>query len=162
MHLPALALFTFMSLCPAMAMAQATLNKCTDAGGAITYSNTPCTNARMAQKLEIDPAPVPDPPRSHPLMLPPDAAAPLAAPPASSPVPATLRLEAQQVPRQNAKGLSAQRAREKACDTLADNIGLTLDKMDQARRKGYTQAQMDTWNEKVRELERKKQQSGCF
>jgi len=37
-----------------------------------------------------------------------------------------------------------------------------FDKMDQARRKGYTQKQMDAWNLQVKELERKKQLSGCF
>ncbi len=40
--------------------------------------------------------------------------------------------------------------------------GKVIDKMDQAHRKGYTQKQMDAWNLEVKELERKKQQSGCF
>jgi hypothetical protein len=34
--------------------------------------------------------------------------------------------------------------------------------MDKAHRKGYTQDQMDKWNQEVKSLERKKQQSGCF
>ena len=34
--------------------------------------------------------------------------------------------------------------------------------MDEARRKGYTQAQMNKWNQEIKALKRKKQQSGCF
>jgi hypothetical protein len=37
-----------------------------------------------------------------------------------------------------------------------------FDKMDQARRKGYTPEQMNVWDQEVKDLEHKKQQSGCF
>jgi len=44
----------------------ATLNKCIDAKGQVTYSNLPCHNAREVRTVEIDPAPQPDPVRSPP------------------------------------------------------------------------------------------------
>jgi len=48
------------------------------------------------------------------------------------------------------------------CNALSDQLGRVFDKMDAARRVGATQEQMKTWNEEIKELERKKQQSGCF
>jgi len=141
MRLPAFVLLALISLCPAIAAAQATLNKCVDAKGGITYTNKPCSNAREAHKVEIDPAPQPDQPRIAPVPVQP--AKPAAIKPAPNPAPAP-------------------QASTRLCNTLSDKLGNVIDKMDQARRKGYTQDQMDKWNEEVRELERKKQQSGCF
>lgn len=48
------------------------------------------------------------------------------------------------------------------CDTLTEQLGRVFDKMDQARGKGATQKQMDEWNQEIKVLELKKQQSGCF
>ena len=155
MRLPAFVLLTLISLCPPIAAAQATLNKCIDAQGLVTYTNKPCSNPRGAHKVEIDPAPVPDRPRVEPAQVQPAKTA--AGKPLPSPAPATLQLETQRT-----TGKSAQHSSGKQCDALSDKLGRVLDKMDQARRKGYTQKQMDGWNEEARELERKKQQSGCF
>ncbi|HRK76921.1 MAG TPA: DUF4124 domain-containing protein [Thiobacillus sp.] len=158
MRVLALVLLALPVLSPAGASAQPTLNKCIDAQGKVTYSNLPCRNAREASKVEIDPAPLPDPMRVQP-------ASPMPAPPAASKAvnrdaePASIRLETRRTPKGNATGKSAS-ARQ--CDTLADKLGRVFDKMDAARRKGYTQEQMDAWNAEVKELERKKQQSGCF
>lgn len=154
MRLPAFVLLALISLCPPIAAAQATLNKCIDAQGAVTYTNKPCSNPRGAHKIEIDPAPAR--PRVEPARAQP--ATPAAAQPLPSPAPAAIQLETQRAPK-NIKptGKSAQQ-----CDTLSDKLGRVLDKMDQAHRKGYSQEQMNGWNEEVRELERKKQQSGCF
>ena len=80
MRLPALLLFVLPALLPAGAAAQATLNKCIDAEGRVTYSNLPCRGARDVQKLEIDPPPV-SPPRAPAPATPP-------APPPAAPVPA--------------------------------------------------------------------------
>lgn len=132
-----------------------TLNKCIDAQGKVTYSNLPCRNAKEAQKLEIDPAPLPDP------------------------VPTPVR--SQSAPTQPARGLDAQPAPEakrtskakstskatvkrsaRECESLSEKLGSVLDTMDKAHRKGYTQEQMDKWNQEVKTLEGKKQQSGCF
>lgn len=155
MRFPALALLVLTALPPAFAAAQSTLNKCIDARGLVTYTNKPCSNPREAHKVEIDPAPLPDRPRVEPAQVQP--AKPAAVKPLPSPAPATIQLETQRT-----TGKPTQPRSAKQCDTLSDKLGRVLDKMDQARRKGYTQDQMNGWNEEVRELERKKQQSGCF
>lgn len=161
MRLPAFVLLALISLCSSVAAAQATLNKCIDAQGAVTYSNKPCRNAQTVHKLEIDPSPIPEQPRVEPVQVRP--AAPAAAQPLPNPAPAIIQLETQRVPMSiKPTGKIVQQGSTGQCDTLADKLGRVLDQMDQARRKGYTQAQMNGWNEEIRELERKKQQSGCF
>ena len=126
----------------------ATLNKCIDAKGEVTYSNLPCRNAREVRTVEIDPAPQPDPVQAQP-------AASKPKPPAKEPAP--VRLETRHAGTPSPSRVSASK-----CDTLTNKLGQVFDKMDQARRKGYTQKQMDAWNLEVKELERKKQQAGCF
>jgi Domain of unknown function (DUF4124) len=153
MRLPALALLALTSLFPAIAMAQATLNKCIDAQGLVTYTNKPCTNARETHKVEIDPAPQPDRPQIEATHVP--STKPAEAPSAPKP---SITLDHRVVPRIE----KAANPSTKKCDTLSDKLGRTLDKMDQARRQGYTLGQMNKWDEEVRDLERKKQQSGCF
>ena len=148
-------LFSLCALFSVQAWAQSTLNKCIDTQGKVTYSNLPCRDAREARKVEIDPMPQPDRAAAQPARV--QAAQPPAPKPAASPAPATVRLETQR-----SNGKPAPRASAQQCDTLSDKLGRVLDKMDQARRQGYSQAQMNKWNEEVRELERKKQQSGCF
>jgi hypothetical protein len=132
----------------------ATLNKCIDANGQVTYSNLPCRNARETRTVEIDPAPLPDPkPRveKQPIVQ----QAPT--PPAPLPVePATTRVEIRTT------GKPIKPASASQCDSLSDKLGAVFDKMDQARRKGYTQEQMNKWNQEIKTLETKKQQSGCF
>ncbi|OYW64764.1 MAG: hypothetical protein B7Y26_10330 [Hydrogenophilales bacterium 16-64-46] len=125
----------------------ATLNKCIDTEGKVTYSNLPCRTARTL-KLEIDPPPEPDPPRSAPART-------------SSPEPeqkreATRSGQAEK-PTKPAASTSASK-----CNSLSDKLGRVIDTMDAAHRKGYTQQQMDDWNQQVRALERQKQQAGCF
>lgn len=148
----------------------ATLNKCIDSKGQVTYSNLPCRNAREVHAVEIDPAPLPDPVRTQPakaeqadaVRAPQPAKA---APPQliSPKKPASIQLDTQRSPGSaNTAGQSVTRASQRQCDTLTDQLGRVFDKMDQARRKGYTQKQMDAWNLEVKELERKKQRSGCF
>src|SRR4030066_447452 len=97
MRLLALALLALPTLLPSGASAQATLNKCIDAQGRITYSNLPCRNAREARKVEIDPTPLPDPAPPAPLRVEPaKPAAPKAA--SSAKETATLRLENKRTP----------------------------------------------------------------
>ncbi len=158
MRLLALILLVLPALLPAGASAQATLNKCIDAEGRVTYSNLPCRNAREARKVEIDPAP--DPARAQPVQtqVPPAPSTPAVSKAADSAnEPAPIRLETRRV-----AGKPIPQASERQCDTLTDKLGRVFDKMDQAHRKGYTQVQMDKWNLEVKDLERKKQQSGCF
>ncbi len=156
MRLLALALLALPALLSTGASAQATLNKCIDAQGRITYSNLPCRDAREARKVAIDPTPLPDSVPPAPLRVEPaKPAAPKAA--SSTKETATLRLETQRTTGKPAARLSARQ-----CDALTEKLGRVFDKMDQARRKGYTQKQMNTWNQEVKDLERRKRQSGCF
>ena len=136
----------------------ASLNKCIDAQGKVTYSNLPCHNARESRTVEIDPAP-PAPPAQR---TPPEQSAKATQEPAPKPAlsregPATVRLESRSVSSKSVKQTSARQ-----CDALADKLGRVFDKMDAGRRKGYTQEQMNAWNEEVKDLERRKQESGCF
>lgn len=144
-----------LAILPPSGLAASALNKCIDAQGKVTYSNLPCKNARETRKVEIDPAPLPDPVRSAPgpqaVNPPPPAAS------AQKEKPATLRLDTQRSDSRPAARPSASK-----CDTLADKLGRVFDKMDAARRKGYTQEQMDAWNQEVKDLERQKQQASCF
>lgn len=133
----------------------ATLNKCIDAHGQVTYSNLPCRNAREARAVEIDPAPRPDLIKPRAVKQP-----PIQAPPSSPASPAakpnTTRIET------HTTGRPVKPASAGQCDTLTDKLGTVFDKMDQARRKGYSQDQMNKWNQEIEALEAKKQQSGCF
>lgn len=151
--------FTLLTGCLAVllsgATAAASLNKCIDAQGNVTYSNLPCTNARETRKVEIDPVPPPEPARAVPK---PKTAKPPSDASERSEDPATrLRLDAQ-----SGNARTAARPSARHCDTLADRLGRVFDRMDAARRKGYTQKQMDDWNQEVKDLERQKQQAGCF
>jgi outer membrane biosynthesis protein TonB len=88
MRLPALILLVLPALFPAGAMAQASLNKCIDAAGRVTYSNLPCRGAREVQKVEIDPPPPRPAPAPAPVPVPTPAPAPVPVPlPAPAPAP---------------------------------------------------------------------------
>lgn len=127
------------------------LNKCIDADGRITYSNLPCTDSREVHKLAIDPPPQPAPlPKAQPAR--PERAHTGVPAAASEP-----RLETHRSP-----GKAATQATANKCNSIADKLGRVFDKMDTARRQGYTQAQMNDWNQQIRDLERQKQQAGCF
>ncbi|MDO9635893.1 MAG: DUF4124 domain-containing protein, partial [Thiobacillus sp.] len=100
----------------------------------------------------------PPPGPVHPAHVPVEPDKPAAPKAAASPnETATLRLDTQRT-----TGKPAARVSASQCDTLTEKQGRVFDKMDQARRKGYTQQQMDAWNLEVQDLERKKQQSACF
>jgi hypothetical protein len=131
----------------------ATLNKCIDATGQVTYSNLPCRNAHKTQAVEIDPAPTPDPVRPAAPKPASVKATPAQTPPASDNTPQVSTYS-------NGKPTKPASARQ--CDSLSDKMGSIFDKMDEARRKGYTQEQMNKWNQEIQSLEAKKQQSGCF
>ncbi len=161
MRFSALILLALTTLFSPVAWAQATLNKCIDAQGKITYSNQPCRNARETRTVEIDPAPIPDKPSVS--IAPTLPAVPVSAKASPASAPATIQPETRRIEKNaNTSVKSAQGASARQCDSLTDKLGRVLDKMDQARRKGYTLEQMNKWNEEVRDLERKKQQSGCF
>ena len=158
------ALLTLLALILPASAGASTLNKCIDAKGQVTYSNLPCRNAREIHTVEIDPAPPPEAARPRdnqrvpaPASAPQKSTRSIAKPALKAEEPATLQLETRKT-----NGPSAKPASPHQCDTLTEKIGRVFDKMDQARRKGYTQEQMNQWNEEVKELERQKQQHGCF
>lgn len=163
----------------APAIEAAALNKCIDAQGQVTYSNLPCRNAREIRKVEIDPPPKPDPApvpakvaKPQPAVIPqsvaqpqtaaqPQAAVPPAdVPPVAYPLPASSQGMPTTAPQK--PGKSSIRLTARQCDSLTDKLGKILDQMDQARRSGYTQQQMDAWEQEIKDIESKKQQSGCF
>ena len=161
MRFPAFVLLVLSALSPAIAAAQSTLNKCIDAQGMVTYTNKSCVNAREVLKVEIDPPPTPDRPQIEASQAPASRPDKTRAAPSSSTVLGRSDGARSQTNASPAK-TPAKLPSTKTCDALSDKLGRTLDKMDQAHRKGYTQPQMDKWNEEVRDLQRKKQQSGCF
>ncbi len=136
-----------LTLCLAALLAHSagadSLYKCIDARGKVTYSNLPCHNAREAHKLAIDPAPPPERTRSTKNPQQDETAASRA--PAAEP----------------RKKASVVRSTSR-CENLSERIGRVLDKMDAARRQGYTLKQRDDWNQEIKDLERQKQQAGCF
>ena len=127
----------------------ASLNKCTDIYGKVTYSNLACAGAAKARTVEIDPAP-PVPKAAAPKLK-----------PEKSPVENDGVVKLETFTSSHKKSATKKNASNN-CDMLTDKLGLVLDKMDAARRSGYTQKQMDGWNLEIKELERKKQQAGCF
>ena len=160
------------------AIEAAALNKCIDAQGQVTYSNLPCRNAREVRKVEIDPPPKPDPvpvpakvAKPQPAVTPqpvvkpqtptqaPAATLPVAVPPVASTPASSQNLP---TPAPQKPGKSSIRLTARQCDSLTDKLGKILDQMDQARRSGYTQQQMDAWEQEIQDIESKKQQSGCF
>jgi len=159
----------------------ASLNKCLDVYGKVTYSNIPCKDANQVRKVEIDPAP--PVPRVAPITAPPKVEVPVYVMPEKSPElgpadgikstsgfttisprtakPVSLPPDKKAVVKLETFGAPKKHS-QNTCDTLTDKLGLVLDKMDAARRKGYTQKQMDEWNLEIKSLEHKKQQTGCF
>ncbi len=192
----AIVLTGLIALALAASAEAATLNKCIDANGEVTYSNLPCRGAREVKRVEIDPPPpppkpapvtaapqpVPAPQPSLPQTQPAPQAAPAPAQPVmpqaapapmppkpAAPLPPAVPATPDPGPKPSPTVITPTRTRPPAaraaaseCDTLTDKLGRVFDKMDQARRKGYTQEQMDKWNLEVKDLEQKKQQSGCF
>ncbi len=123
------------------------LNKCVDVYGKVTYSNLACAGAQQVRKVDIDPSPP----------------VPKVAAPARVGYEATPTLaEKKGVVKLDILSNAPKRKTPKHCDKLTDKLGLILDKMDAARRKGYTQSQMDKWNLEIKDLEHKKQQASCF
>jgi hypothetical protein len=123
------------------------LNKCVDVYGKVTYSNLACSGAQQVRKVDIDPSP-PVPKVVAPARVGYEAMPTL--------------VEKKGVVKLETYSTAPKRKTAKHCDKLTDKLGLILDKMDAARRKGYTQSQMDKWNLEIKDIEHKKQQASCF
>jgi hypothetical protein len=157
----------------------ATLNKCVnEETGLVTYTNLKCPKTQHTHTLELDPPPVPErkrravpavpmppavpspatvtetpPTQVAPAIAepgsPPSPASPQAAPPAAAPI----------RPRAGSPAKAAADAR--VCNTLAQQLGHLLDRLD-ARRDAADAAQMRAWQEEINALEARKRATGCF
>jgi hypothetical protein len=130
------------------------LFKCVNAAGEATYSNLPCgkfPGMKEVKTIEADPGPpVSDLPISVSKKKTPDEDG-IKEPKKS----ARERAETRRV-------LKAERAEKNKCDKISDQISDVMDKMDVARRKGYTIKQENEWNDKIRELNARKNRMNCF
>ena len=141
--------------------AHATLYKCLDNAGKVTYTNLPCDKSGLKESSIIPPPP---PPADTTAPAPQDKA-PTAATPASRPVPKSNAKPAE-APAANS-GVSVQlnttqQAPGGKCARLDDTIGQVMDEMDEARRKGYTAQQEAAWNARIKKLQAEKNKLGCF
>ncbi len=153
----AFALSFFSAVCFLVMPAHATLYKCQDVAGQITYTNLPCDKTGLKETKIIPPAPPP--------------AEPFAGmPPTKRTVePSEAVSEKKQVAKPEMKPSStslqlikSQEASEKKCAKLNDALGKTMDEMDTARRQGYTAKQEAEWNARLKKLQADKNKLGCF
>lgn len=131
--------------------AHATLYKCVDGAGKVTYTNLPCEQTGLKETRVIAPPPPP------------------AEPTAIKPAPtADAKPAGNLPPAPESKGSSSiqlirsQETSNKKCENLNDAQGKIMDEMDAARRKGYTSKQEADWNDKLRKLQAEKNKLGCF
>lgn len=152
------ALFVLLCL-PVPAGYAASLNKCVDSRtGEITYTNLRCGKFQQRESVDLDPPPVIEPVQVRPPSvtpapepLPVTATLPSPAPAPRKPPPATgAALPPLHLDTPNA-GL---------CDTLAQQLGHVLDRMDAERRAPADQLRQ--WQEQVDTLKSKKAALGCF
>lgn len=140
-----------------------TLNKCIDEKtGQVTYTNLKCGKSEALQKIELDPPPSEPRPRAA-AAPPPAASAPAAAlsAPAVVPPPAPAQAAAIASPEADARAPKRPPAPPPVCDTLSQQLGHLLDRMD-AQRNASDPAQLQTLQRQVDELETKKRAAGCF
>lgn len=134
----------------------ATLYKCQDAAGKITYTNLPCDKSGLKETKIIPPAPPPAEP----------------APAKAKPAKADTASEADSAEKRSSTSekksgtslqlIKSQESNEKKCNRLNEQLGKTMDEMDAARRQGYTPKQEAEWNAKLKKLQADKNKHGCF
>jgi hypothetical protein len=131
--------------------AQATLFKCQDPAGNVTYTNLPCDKSGLKEAKVVPPPPPP---------------AEMVSP---KPLPAVEISKTDKRPSgDNKKGgtslhlIKSQDSNEEKCAKLNDALGNTMDEMDAARRQGYTPKQEAEWNAKLKKLQADKNKLGCF
>ena len=137
--------------------AQATLYKCQDGSGKVTYTNLSCDKSGLKETRIIPPAPPP--------------AEPVASLPAAKKSEAaseSVSDEKQPAKPGKKQGgtslqlIKSQESSDKKCAKLNDTLGNTMDEMDAARRKGYTAKQEAEWNAKLKKIQADKNKLGCF
>lgn len=132
--------------------AQASLLKCTDARGNVTYTNLPCAKAGLKETAVIPPPPPPvlDKPARMPETVKPavEKAAVASAP--KSPDAASPKL------------MKSVRAGDDRCEKVNAAMGRIMDEMDAARRQGLPAAADAARNESLKNLQADKNRLGCF
>lgn len=131
--------------------AQATLYKCQDDAGRVTYTNLPCERNNLKQSKIVPPPPAPadpSPPR----------------PPAAQEPASTVRNgdDSEDKGGPTLQLLRAAEPKENKCAKLNEAMGKTMDEMDAARRQGYTPKQEAEWNARLKKLQAEKTKHGCF
>lgn len=137
--------------------AHATLYKCQDGTGKVTYTNLSCDKSGLKETRIIPPAPPPaEPVASLPAAKKSEAA---------SESVSDKKEPAKPGKKQGGTSLQlikSQESSEKKCVKLNDALGKTMDEMDAARRLGYTPKQEAEWNAKLKKLQADKNKLGCF
>lgn len=148
-------------ICTAAALAalpaQATLYKCQDAAGNITYTNLPCDKSGLKETKIIPPPPPP----AEPVIGKP-AAKKTAEPTEAVSSEKQLAKPDKKPDSTSLQLIKSQEASDKKCAKLNDALGKTMDEMDAARRQGYTARQEAEWNAKLKKLQADKNKHGCF
>jgi Domain of unknown function (DUF4124) len=130
------------------------LYKCIDAQKEVTYSNLPCSKfpgMKEAKTIEADPGP--------PVQEP---AAPITKEKVAK-EPEMPKAKRTTKEKSAAKRvLKAERAEKSKCDKISEQISGVMDKMDAARHQGYTLKQESEWNQKIKELNARKNRLNCF
>lgn len=132
--------------------AHATLYKCQDTDGRVTYTNLPCEQNGLKETKVVTPPP------------PPAEASPVR--PVVSPESRPAGNQPSDHDRKNSgttlQLIKSPEPRGNKCAQLNDAMGKVMDDMDAARRKGYTQKQEAEWNARLKKLQADKNKHGCF
>lgn len=163
---PLVLLFLFFPLA-----AQATLLKCTDAKGNVTYTNAPCAKAGLKEAAVIPPPPPPA--LDKPARIPEIARAPVAvkAPETVIKVPETAKPAVEKIPAAGTpknqdmaslKLMKSMQAGDDKCAKVNAAMGRIMDEMDAARRQGTPVDADAARNESLKNLQADKNRLGCF
>lgn len=168
-------LITLIFLCLPL-VAQASLYKCLDNAGRVTYTNAACDKAGLKEATLI--APPPPPAVDAPVVQTPPTVKLSASKPRSTgfreiaPKEAPLRETALQSALQGTPlhemptaKLAMNRIAPSStgnCDKMNEQLGRVMDDMDAARRAGYTAQQEAGWNQRISGIQSEKSRMGCF
>lgn len=130
----------------------ATLFRCEDAAGHVTYTNLPCDKAGLKEAKVIPPAPPP--------------AEPAPVKPEAAPAAKSAEKESKEPEKKKSEPtmqlIRSQESKGDKCAQINKAMGKIMDDMDAARRQGYTTKQETEWNAKLKKLQADKATHGCF
>ena len=129
--------------------AQASLLKCADGKGNVTYTNSTCAKVGLKEVAVIPPPPPP--------ALDPSAKANEAAKAVSEKNPGAAKIQGTA----SLQLMKSVQTGDDKCAKLNSAMGRIMDEMDAARRQGRTDTNAD-WSENLKKLQANKNQLGCF